>query len=148
MARPSFELAFDEEIIETPPKKIFRFASVDEASMDKLDMKRVPDATRKTTEKWLRIAKQYFEEKQIECDFRTVAKEDLSRLLRQMYVELRQKNGEVYSKSSLLGFRASIQRHYSGFYSWPSWNFVKEWRGVQGVLCTANWRYTTPLGVL
>ena len=38
MARPSFELAFDEEIIEAPPKKIFRFASVDEASMDKLDM--------------------------------------------------------------------------------------------------------------
>ena len=63
MARPSFELAFDEEIIEAPPKKIFRFASVDEASMDKLDMKRVPDATRKTTEKWLGIAKQYFEEK-------------------------------------------------------------------------------------
>ena len=87
MARPSFELAFDEEIIEAPPKKIFRFASVDEASMDKLDMKRVPDATRKTTEKWLRIAKQYFEEKQIECDFRTVAKEDLSRLLRQMSIE-------------------------------------------------------------
>ena len=38
MARPSFELAFDEEIIEAPPKKIFQFASVDEASMDKLDM--------------------------------------------------------------------------------------------------------------
>ena len=90
MARPSFELAFDEEIIEAPPKKIFRFSSVDEASMDKLDMnmmKRVPDATRKTTEKWLRIAKQYFEEKQIECDFRTVAQEDLSRLLRQMSIE-------------------------------------------------------------
>ena len=51
MARPSFELAFDEEIIEAPPKKIFRFASVDEASMDKLDMKRVPDATRKTTDR-------------------------------------------------------------------------------------------------
>ena len=58
MARPSFELAFDEEMpIEAPPKKISRFASVDEASMDMLDKKRVPDATRRTTEKWLRITR-------------------------------------------------------------------------------------------
>ena len=69
--------------------------------MDMLDKRQVPDATQRTIEKWIRIAKEYFEEKQIECDFRTAGKEDLSRLLRQMYVELRQKNSEVYSRSNL-----------------------------------------------
>ena len=63
------------------------------------------------TDKWLEIAKDYFKEKKIECDFATITEVELGNRLRQMYVEFRQKNGEVYSRSSLLGFRAAIHRH-------------------------------------
>ena len=37
--------------------------------------------------------------------------------LRQMYVDLRQKNGNVYSRSSLLGFRATIHWHLTQDYA-------------------------------
>ena len=51
LARPVFDLQFnDEEMsIEPPPKK--RFASVDEAAVAVLDKKRTPHATRRTMEK-------------------------------------------------------------------------------------------------
>ena len=111
MIAPTFELILEGESMEAPPRKLTRFASIDDAGMDELDRKRVPDSTRQTTDKWLRIANDYFAEKRIVCDFATIGKEELSKLLRQMYVELRQRNGNVYSKASLLGFRSAIHRH-------------------------------------
>ena len=37
--------------------------------------------------------------------------EELSLILRQLYAEIRQKNGNNYSRSGLTNIRASIQRH-------------------------------------
>lgn len=48
-----------------------------------------------------------------EVDFTTVQATDLSMLLGKMYVELRQRNGEICGESSLFSFRAEVQRHLS-----------------------------------
>ena len=71
----------------------------------------MPENTKKATLKWVTVFNEYLAEKGIGFDFGTGGAEELSLILSQTYKELRQKNGEPYSKSSLLGFRAAIQRH-------------------------------------
>ena len=47
-----------------------------------------------------------------ECpDFEALTASELSPILRQFYAEVRNQKGETYSKSSLVGIRAAIQRH-------------------------------------
>ena len=47
--------------------------------MDQLDRDRVPRGTRQTNDKWLKIAKDYFKEKEIECDFATITEIELGK---------------------------------------------------------------------
>ena len=51
MACPTFDFEFDEEEVMEPPKKKSRFVTVSEVELDEMDRKRVPDSTRKTTQK-------------------------------------------------------------------------------------------------
>ena len=46
-----------------------------------------------------------------QTEFETLDEKELDNLLTQFYPEARKKNGEKYSKSSLIGIRASISRH-------------------------------------
>ena len=55
--------------MEPPLTKKARFASVDNTAMDQLD--------RDTTAKWLKIPKDYFNEKEIEYDFATITEVEL-----------------------------------------------------------------------
>ena len=50
-----------------------------------------------------------------ECpDFETLPEKELDIKLRQFYAEVRNRKGDFYSKSSLLGIRASLNRHLRG----------------------------------
>ena len=49
--------------------------------------------------------------KKLDIDFEKATSEELGKFLESFYVEIRQKNGDVYSKTSMLGCRAAIQRH-------------------------------------
>ena len=106
---PNFELFLNE--VQEPPAKQARFASVSASDVEEMLAKRVPENTKKATLKWVTVFNEYLAEKGIGFDFGTGGAEELSLILSQTYPELRQKNGEPYSKSSLLGFRAAIQRH-------------------------------------
>ena len=53
--------------------------------------------------KWLRVFDEYAKEEGIVWDLRTISAENLGSILEVMYLELRQRNGQVYSKTSLLG---------------------------------------------
>ena len=94
-----------------PPAKKPRFASVTEDALEEIQTNRVAKSTRMSTEKWMKVVFEYLREKRIACDFRTVAKNELGKLLRRLYVELRQKDGNHYSRSSLLSCRAAVQRY-------------------------------------
>ena len=113
MACPTFDFEFDEEEVMEPPKKKSRFVTVSEVELDELDRKRVPDSTRKTTQKWIKALTEYCKDKGVTCDLSRIGKEELAKLLRHFYVELRQKDGSVYSSSSILGCRTAVQRHLS-----------------------------------
>ena len=56
-----------------PPPKPKRgpLSSVDNAAIDQLDRDRVLRGSRQTTDKCLKIAKDYFKENEIECDVAT-----------------------------------------------------------------------------
>ena len=45
------------------------------------------------------------------ADLKTVKKEDLCRIFRRFYVEVRRKDGTSYQRPSLMGIRAALQRH-------------------------------------
>ena len=106
---PNFELFLNE--VQEPPAKQARFASVSASDFEEMLAKRVPENTKKATLKWVTVFNEDLAEKGIGFDFGTGGAEELSLILSQTYPELRQKNGEPYSKSSLLGFCAAIQRH-------------------------------------
>lgn len=53
-------------------------------------------------------------EKEEDTEFEYLPKEDLCQLLRRFYGELLAKDGRSYSRSSILGIRAAIQRHLTG----------------------------------
>ena len=82
--------------------------------MDKLDCDRVPRGTRQTNDTWLKIAKDYFKEKEIECDFATITEIELGKHVfdkcRPRWNFIKEWRG-VLEKQWVLGFRAGI--HWS-----------------------------------
>ena len=103
----NFDVGFEDG---TPEAK--RFASACSEEIDEVLESRIPEATRKTTEKWVRVVREYVVEKKLDIDFEKATSEELGKFLESFYVEIRQKNGDVYSKTSMLGCRAAaIQRH-------------------------------------
>ena len=75
MACPTFDFEFDEGEVMEPPKKKSRFVTVSEVELDELDRKRVPDSTRKTTQKWIKALTEYCKDKGVTCDLSTIGKE-------------------------------------------------------------------------
>ncbi len=112
-ATPNFCLDLEEEsmALAEPSAMKRSFATITEVGKTNLDTNRVSMATRQATDKWLRAVCDYVKEKKIACDLATIAESELAKLLRQLYVEIRQKDGSHYSKSSLLGCRAAVHRY-------------------------------------
>ncbi|XP_072425820.1 uncharacterized protein kctd1 isoform X1 [Chiloscyllium punctatum] len=67
--------------------------------------------TRLATRYAVKIFREYLSEKEQPADFELLGKEELCRALRSFYAEARSKSGQVYSKSSLISIRSSLNRY-------------------------------------
>ncbi|XP_041862895.1 uncharacterized protein LOC121653454 isoform X2 [Melanotaenia boesemani] len=72
---------------------------------------RLSENTRLATRYAVRIFREYLSEKAQNPDFETLDKNALCAVLRSFYAEARSKSGQVYSKSSLISIRSSLNRY-------------------------------------
>ncbi|XP_053701972.1 uncharacterized protein LOC128747809 [Synchiropus splendidus] len=72
---------------------------------------RLSENTRLATRYAVRIFREYLSEKAQSPDFETLDKEALCAFLRSFYAEARSKSGQLYSKSSLISIRSSLNRY-------------------------------------
>ncbi|XP_060631180.2 BTB/POZ domain-containing protein KCTD1 isoform X1 [Anolis sagrei] len=72
---------------------------------------RLSENTRLATRYAVRIFREYLSEKAQSPDFETLDKGQLCRVLRSFYAEARSKSGQLYSKSSLISIRSSLNRY-------------------------------------
>ncbi|XP_008106827.2 BTB/POZ domain-containing protein KCTD1 isoform X1 [Anolis carolinensis] len=72
---------------------------------------RLSENTRLATRYAVRIFREYLSEKAQSPDFERLDKAQLCRVLRSFYAEARSKSGQLYSKSSLISIRSSLNRY-------------------------------------
>nr|KAF6358373.1 potassium channel tetramerization domain containing 1 [Pipistrellus kuhlii] len=72
---------------------------------------RLSENTRLATRYAVRIFREYLSEKAHSPDFESMDKAALCRALRSFYAEARSKSGQLYSKSSLISIRSSLNRY-------------------------------------
>jgi len=72
---------------------------------------RLSENTRLATRYAVRIFREYLSEKAQNTDFETLEKDALCAVLRSFYAEARSKSGQLYSKSSLISIRSSLNRY-------------------------------------
>lgn len=75
------------------------------------DRSRLSENTRLATRYAVRIFREYLNEKAQNPDFETMDKDALCAVLRSFYAEARSKSGQLYSKSSLISIRSSLNRY-------------------------------------
>ncbi|KAG8442114.1 hypothetical protein GDO86_011057 [Hymenochirus boettgeri] len=78
---------------------------------DRPERARLSENTRLATRYAVRIFREYLSEKSQSPDFERMDKEALCRVLRSFYAEARSKSGQLYSKSSLISIRSSLNRY-------------------------------------
>lgn len=83
----------------------------DEGDLHRSDRSRLSENTRLATRYAVRIFREYLSEKAQSPDFETLDKEALCAVLRSFYAEARSKSGQLYSKSSLISIRSSLNRY-------------------------------------
>lgn len=67
--------------------------------------------TKRSTDTAVRAFRSYLAEKEVEADFENFDSEKLDNVLCNFFAESRQKNGELYKKSSLISLRHGLNRH-------------------------------------
>ena len=86
-----------------------RFEQYDEEKISKLLEDRESQNTKKATKGSQSILKAYLQEKKIPAP---ATVEDLAQVLRKFYAEVRKKDGNLYSKTSLCAIRFGLNRHF------------------------------------
>ncbi|XP_054644594.1 uncharacterized protein LOC129188312 [Dunckerocampus dactyliophorus] len=81
------------------------------AHFPRSERNKLSENTRLATRYAVRIFREYLSEKAQSPDFESLSKEDLCALLRSFYAEARSKSGQLYSKSSLISIRSSLNRY-------------------------------------
>ncbi|KAL9958211.1 hypothetical protein ACROYT_G035192 [Oculina patagonica] len=104
---PSFDL-FRGSFFPEPPAK--RFASFSESELEQLVSERHSKKTKEVTNWSVTTFKAWCAEKNIQTPLEAMTMGQLDENLRRFYAEARTKKGEEYSKSTLLGFRHSVER--------------------------------------
>lgn len=82
-----------------------------EGDLQRSEWNRLSENTRLATRYAVRIFREYLNEKAQSADFETLDKEALCAVLRSFYAEARSKSGQLYSKSSLISIRSSLNRY-------------------------------------
>ncbi|XP_064597047.1 uncharacterized protein LOC135463632 isoform X1 [Liolophura sinensis] len=88
-----------------------RFKPTTESRLQELASKRFDRTTGKQTKWGVHVFKDWLAETNTSRDFEGLTSTELNILLRRFYAEARSKRGECYSKSALIGIRASINRY-------------------------------------
>lgn len=88
-----------------------RRSEEEEEEEEPLRLSRLSENTRLATRYAVRIFREYLSDKAHSPDFETLDKETLCALLRSFYAEARSKSGQLYSKSSLISIRSSLNRY-------------------------------------
>ncbi|XP_072295383.1 uncharacterized protein [Eucyclogobius newberryi] len=83
----------------------------DEGEEEPLRLSRLSENTRLATRYAVRIFREFLSDKAHSPDFETLDKEALCARLRSFYAEARSKSGQLYSKSSLISIRSSLNRY-------------------------------------
>ncbi|XP_023422598.2 BTB/POZ domain-containing protein KCTD1 isoform X2 [Cavia porcellus] len=86
-------------------------AELDPDGLQRPERARLSENTRLATRYAVRIFREYLSEKAQSPDFETMDKGALCRVLRSFYAEARSKSGQLYSKSSLISIRSSLNRY-------------------------------------
>ena len=95
-----------------------RFATTTIENIAAIKERRFEVNTVKSTHWAVKIFKDWLEESNISLDFETLPMSDIDSLLARFYVEVRKVDGQYYSKISLNGLRAALQRYLQN----PPWN--------------------------
>lgn len=82
-----------------------------EEELQRPERNQLSENTRLATRYAVRIFREYLSEKAQSPDFETLDKDALCALLRSFYAEARSKSGQLYSKSSLISIRSSLNRY-------------------------------------
>ena len=67
--------------------------------------------TKRTTMTSVKLFREYLSAKNYAMDFENFTLDDLDSKLASFYVEMRNKKGEMYKKSTLISYRHGLQRH-------------------------------------
>ncbi|KAK7133283.1 hypothetical protein R3I94_015228 [Phoxinus phoxinus] len=87
------------------------FAALDSGPEGDMHRSRLSENTRLATRYAVRIFREYLTEKAQSTDFESMDKHGLCKVLRSFYAEARSKSGQLYSKSSLISIRSSLNRY-------------------------------------
>ena len=79
--------------------------------LEELEKKNIPFTTDIQTKRYVRMFKEFLDEKDLCSQFEKVPDALLCNYLRLFYSQLRMKNGEFFSPSTLICIRAAIHRH-------------------------------------
>ena len=90
-----------------------RFASLSEAELQQIIDGKDAKSTNNSTKYAVKIFRDYLKDKQLPEDFENLTKQELDSHLRCFYGEVRNTNGEMYKRTSLLSIRSGIGRHLS-----------------------------------
>ena len=90
-----------------------RFPELSESEWTSLLDQKNSDNTKKATKVALNVFRDYLKERKIDEDSLVASKDKLATVLRKFYAEARKKNGELYTKASLVGTRFGLQRFFS-----------------------------------
>uniref|UniRef100_A0A4W6FYF3 ZMYM2-like/QRICH1 C-terminal domain-containing protein n=1 Tax=Lates calcarifer TaxID=8187 RepID=A0A4W6FYF3_LATCA len=82
-----------------------------EGDLQRSERNKLSENTRLATRYAVRIFREYLSEKAQSPHFETLDKEALCAVLRSFYAEARSKSGQLYSKSSLISIRSSLNRY-------------------------------------
>lgn len=82
-----------------------------EEELQRPERNQLSENTRLATRYAVRIFREYLSEKAQSPDFETLDKDALCDVLRSFYAEARSKSGQLYSKSSLISIRSSLNRY-------------------------------------
>ena len=95
----------------TPQTTQKRFASVTKEEYEEILRNKDSEATRKSTEKAVKLLRTYLHEKGQSEEFEKLTKAELDSVLCLFYVEIRKQDGDYYKTASLNSIRAGLCRH-------------------------------------
>ena len=92
-----------------------RFPELSENDLTCLLDQKNSENTKKATKVAINVFRQYLKDRELDEDQLVSSKEKLATALRKFYAEARKKDGELYTKASLVGIRFGLQRFFSSY---------------------------------